>query len=105
MDIRIQEEIAHAESVGMKRLTMRQAIADLKAMGYKLRTHTKCQCVARYVAGPRAGKTYPCTTISLTHIASGMDYAHVDTPKDRLPELQKWRNWHYVVLKDSILNF
>ncbi len=74
------EIAAHNISHGMKQLPVAEIDIRLNELGYRRALDKKCDCNAQIMTGELAGKSYPCRTYGITHIATRLSFANVDAP-------------------------
>ena len=97
----------HAENLkaeGMKQYTLAGYLAALRDLGYHLRTGGYCDCNARFMTGPHAGKSYPCRTLYPIHTASKQSAFHFEqagTPQ--LAALQEFRGEAFALSRGRII--
>lgn len=82
MNPAIENEIAARLSEGQRRLTVAAMTAEFAALGYAVDRTMDCHCVARYMTGPRAGQTHPCTTTGLREADTGRSAFHFEARRD-----------------------
>jgi len=73
-------------------LKLQEISTRLRSLGYALDRSLDCRALSRYMTGPHAGASYPCLTTGITHMETGLSFAHVDAPRgDAFETLQAWR--------------
>ncbi|HRA49109.1 MAG TPA: hypothetical protein PK819_13645, partial [Thermomicrobiales bacterium] len=62
MNILLQDELKYRASIGQTPVTLATIEAALMELGYQLDRMLDCRGLARWMSGPRAGKSYPVLT-------------------------------------------
>ena len=78
----IESEITSIVSFGCLQVTLKEYDTALRRIGYKLDPSMACHGVARVMTGPRAGSSYPSTSLSAIQIDDGKSYAHYQARRD-----------------------
>lgn len=77
-------------------MTLKAMQERLRTLGYRLDRSGDCRSVARWMSGPRAGKSYPCVSLRPVQVDNGLGFAHVEARRDaNFQELQRLRGSVY----------
>ena len=78
MNILLQDELKYRASIGQTPVTLATIEAALMELGYQLDRMLDCRGLARWMSGPRAGKSYPVLTTGITEVSTGLSFAHIN---------------------------
>ena len=77
MNILLQDELKYRASIGQTPVTLATIEAALMELGYQLDRMLDCRSLARWMSGPRAGKSYPALTTGITEVSTGLSFANI----------------------------
>ena len=78
MNILLQDELKYRASIGQTPVTLATIEAALMELGYQLDRTLDCRSLARWMSGPRAGKSYPVLTTGITEVSTGLSFANIN---------------------------
>lgn len=98
----VEMEAAQMIKSGMRQVTPEQMRSEIQSLGYRFNLSERNNFIARYVAGPRSGQTYPaCHFSSPREADTGRTYSHFEARRDeRFRQLQTLRREIFCVVKD-----
>ena len=97
-------ELAHRKSVGKHPVTVNQMEATLNAIGYTLDRNKDCYSQDRYIAGDRAGESFPAINTGVKEFDTGLSAWNVDARRDNnFKALQELRESLFAVVRGKIL--
>ena len=78
MNILLQDELKYRASIGQTPVTLATIEAALMELGYQLDRMLDCRSLARWMSGPRAGKSYPALTTGIREVSTGLSFANIN---------------------------
>lgn len=98
------EVAARALDSELRQLSVAQLDAELARLGYRRDRSTRCACIARWMSGPRAGKSWPCVTFGVVEADTGLSAFNVNARRDdQFKALQQLRQYAYSVSRGAII--
>lgn len=79
----LADELAYRREVGTPEYTMAELMGELNRLGYRLDRSSDCASWARWVSGPREGKSYPCTSLYILESDTGKSFAESGARRDK----------------------
>ena len=100
------DEVAYRQSIGMRKITLKQFEAEIRRIGYRFDRRMDCRGVSRYMTGPRSGKSHPHLALKPVQVSDGMSWCSVYARRDDgFKSLQTLRDSVYAVVKGAIAEF
>jgi hypothetical protein len=88
----LEKELADRRANGQTPVTLTQMKQILGNLGYRLDRSMDCRHVARYMAGPKAGRSYPAISTGIKEIDTGKSAFHFEARRDdNFKKLQEMR--------------
>lgn len=104
MDALIENERAARLADGMREVSLRELLGLYEALGYRFDRSCAARGIARYMAGKRAGGSYPCRTLYPVQSDNGLSAYHVAARRDtRYDAFRVLRNTVFAVSRGRIV--
>lgn len=105
MNTALENEVAaRALDSDMRQLSIAQLDTELARLGYRRDRSMHCASIARWMTGPRAGKSYPCVTFGVVEADTGLSAFNVNARRDdQFKALQQLRQYAYSVSRGAII--
>lgn len=99
IDSRLLAEIEYRKSLGQVQVTMAEWSERIKLLGYRFERSMDCRSNSQYMTGPRAGMTYPCLSLYIVEIDTGIGWCNVAGRRDaRWEQLKAFRETCFAVV-------
>lgn len=96
-----QQEAAHLDAEGYRRVTLETMAEELVAMGYLMpRNDDRCYAASTWVTGERAGQSSPhCSLGAPVEADTGLRAWNVNARRDEnFKAMQEWRGSTYAIV-------
>ncbi|WP_341744712.1 hypothetical protein [Azonexus hydrophilus] len=102
----LKAEIESRVRSGMICVPMEVLEDNAHALGYRFDRELDCKSIARYMAGERAGATYPANNLYPVQADNGVGAFHIDARRDaNYEKLKSMRNSMFAVSQGFIVEF
>lgn len=99
-------EVAYRQSIGMRKITLKQFEAEIRRIGYRFDRRMDCRGSSRYMTGPRTGTSHPYLSLKPVQVSDGMSWCSVYARRDDgFKRLKELRDSVFAVVHGAIAEF